>query len=351
MAWSDFTHIIIPLVVFFVGQVSSARSVVRTDYCITYFGRINAIVDVPDIVPKKSFDGTRTCPRTWNFPDTIGATLELCPPEDYASSYWFGQSDSIAMSVNLQLGGRNGTRTLPIDALSFGQLLITNGSVKGPFTNDGKPAVLEEDAAQTKKEGYPSYWVINGTEKALIAAPNTTDAPHSGGVWFDCNNLPNKYQYCGTSGDVDGVKGCWSSQHFPWDMQAPLNFTIKFHSEGATVQISAEAEATVNGTGLGSFAHAHMDFTGDRAMPSVTDIAFWDNTANEYEAYAASRHDDMGLDPDGQGFPMFVNETKGDERFFTRNQTFSVESAAWSRKLPTLMVVLLSVVCALVLVA
>jgi hypothetical protein len=286
-------------------------------YCITYFGTIQGSVTLPaGPIPARNYNGTTACPLFWQFPAAPGATLVLCPAGT-GDDYWAKPGDALAVSAALNLrGDESEVLSRPLDDVYLQNLLITNGSVAGPFTAGAQPAVLARDGARSTP-AVPA-WVINGTQAAEIyETPNQ-------GVYFNCANLApgQRYQYCGNFDDTHSG-GCWSEYHFTWNMTQPLNFSIEFTSTSATMEISSAND--YNSTGHNILASLH--FQGSTAIPPVADTAFWSNSfvnATQYQQHANA----FQLVPDQEGLPLFLNGTKSGEWYDTANQTYSARSGS-----------------------
>jgi len=309
--------------------VSVARSddivLNQFEYCIRYFGSVSASLTLPkDGVPQYNYNGTIRCPTEWSFPTIKGATLELCPP---SSASYDKPSDGIAIAATLSFRGQISEELdRPIDALVLRDLLITNGSVQGPFSSNGKPAVLEPGQAPISSELLPT-WTINGTQDALI---DTGD--HKAGFDLDCNNLQGKqkYQYCGFAQDEDDG-GCWTHQAFSFSMKTPLNFTILFNNHEADVWINVTNP--YNNSALTTAVE--IKFGGTRDLPSVVDYDFWTNSEQVYEVYK-NEESKMEFQPDKNKMPVFWNNTRSGEWYATVNQTYSQTSGATARSVVTL---------------
>jgi hypothetical protein len=286
-------------------------------YCVIYFGSIEATLYLPDGgVPEKNYNGTATCPRKWEFPTTVGATFQLCPP--FGGAYTDESRDHIALDATLSFRGAGQIEiSRPVDYLMLRDLLITNGTVTGPFSAGGTPAVIVEDKAQSDLSR--TTWTINGTQGAVI------DETLGGNVFFSCQNLTPEQlglRYCGNDLDQqDG--GCFFNQMFRFNMQLPLNFTMTFTSTRATVDLFAEMP--YNKTAFNSVAQ--VSFTGTTDFPSVTYYDFWNNAEKTYEQYQLLYNKYIKLVPDKNGLPVFWNDTDTGEWYATSNQTFSKPSA------------------------
>jgi hypothetical protein len=287
----------------------------QTRFCIRYFGSVDGTVSLPQgIIPPRNYNDTAACPVAWSFPSIEGATLELCPP----STILYGQqSDHIAIDATLSFRGQiSEVITRPIDTLLVRSLLITNGSVAGPFSADGQPAVLAKDTTQPT-QSTPS-WTITGNEAAEI---DTQD--HLAGVYLSCQNLrpEQQVQYCGVFEDSQ-YGGCWSEYHFRFNMSNPLNYTFTFSTNGATVDLTSLND--YNNTGQEIKATIH--FEGTPTLPVASDLTFWNNSEQSYDSYVEEKNA-FTLVPDEKGLPLFLNKTKSGEWYDTSNQTYSGPSA------------------------
>jgi hypothetical protein len=305
-------------------------------YCITYFGSVQGTVTLPQgPVPLRNWNGTATCPLYWSFPALEGAIFTLCP-HGSTDGYWSKPSDGVAVDVTLSFRG-DLTETLlhSIDRLFLTNLLITNGSVAGPFTAGGRPAVLAKDAGRSTA-ALPA-WIINGTQEAEIYAAR------SEGVYFDCNNLTpaERYQYCGDFYDIN-KGGCWSSYQFQWNMTNPLNFTFEIFGNSAIIDISSAND--YNGTGQNIVATIH--FEGTTLLPAAGNTVFWNNSGVTFVQYQENANA-FELVPDQEGLPLFLNNTKTGEWYDSSNQTYSVRSGSdLGVRIPSgLQVLILAVVC------
>ena len=291
---------------------ASSRPLNQIDYCVRYFGSIEADLQLPkEAVPQFNYNGTIRCPTDWDFPVLEGATLTLCPP--FNGLYTDEDKDHIAMDATLSFRGQSSQLLdRPVDALRLVNLLITNGSVPGPFTKNGKPAVLARDEAASNS--VTSTWTVNGTEGAII------DPSARPGVYFSCGNLPESWRsgkYCGVGQDSDG--GCFHDQQMRFNMSTPLNFSIRFSPFQASVDLSGHNP--YNRSGFES--SARIRFEGTTNLPSVVDYDFWRNSEMVYEVYQGYRNQ-IRLVADDKGFPVFQNLTPSGEWYATVNQTYKV---------------------------
>lgn len=301
-------------------RAQGGSDIVSSDYCIRYFGSIRASVDVADAVPEYSLHNEFRCPRTWNFPSTRGAILELCPPYLLSRPAFKGQ----AMMASLKFGDTYLDR--PIDGLSFSNMYITNGSVPGPFANDGQPAVIVQDPGASGAARFGA-WFINGTETAFVEAPDGDDRTWV--VYLNCYDFNSTDRFCSyeyaSSGVTGPISGCWVEQAFYFNMETPLNFSIWFDYWDATVDIWSESEYIANYAGTGSTSKLTLHFRGNRPLPTVTDDEFWDNSPLTYEAVVATMHQTMEFRRDDQGFPLFWNRTN-ENWYSTRNGTYRLDN-------------------------
>jgi hypothetical protein len=314
-----------------VAEIQAASNVVISEYkyCIRYFGSVRAELDVPNIIPTFNYNGTIRCPRSWRFPTVSGVTLTLCPPNEYGES-WNKRTDGVAITALLSLQGRTGgLLDLPIDNILLDRLLVTNGSVSGPFSNSGKPAVLAEDVERTRKGTGLPVWTINGTQSSIIGWP---EKKSKAGIYFSCTNMEEKDKfgnYCGVSYDDYGA-GCWNNHAFSFSMQSPLNYTIRFDNHTASVEMWAENEFAPNGTSTGSFTKVFVVFGGLRDLPSVTNFDFWKNSEQNYEVEKSELRD-FSFIADEKRMPVFVNNSDTSVWFSTANNTFSANTNAAGR--------------------
>ncbi|KAM5350705.1 hypothetical protein ACJ41O_007210 [Fusarium nematophilum] len=185
------------------------------------------------------------------------------------------------MTASLRIGDTYLDR--PIDGLRFMGMYITNGSVEGPFENNGQPAIIVEDPKESKE--WSGAWFVNGTEDAFIDDPDADDKTWA--VELDCQYLNSTDRFCAyeypSPQDIEAVSACWVQQTFPFNMETPLNFSIWFTSDEAKVDIWSESEYIANYNRTGSNSKVTLHFTGDRIMPTVTDDEFWDNSPRTYE--------------------------------------------------------------------
>jgi hypothetical protein len=297
---------------------ASSTPLNQYQYCIRYFGSVKAKLELPkEAVPEFNYNGTIRCPTSWDFPTIEGATLQLCPP--FNGLYTDEAKDHIAMDATLSFRGQIAQQlNRPVDALRLVNLLITNGTVPGPFTKNGKPAVLARDDAASNL--VTTTWTINGTEGAIID-PSTRP-----GVYFSCGNLPESQRfgaYCGVGQDSDG--GCFHDLRMVFNMSTPMNFSMRFSPSQASVDMTGRNP--YNRSDFESFATVR--FEGNTQLPSVVDYDFWRNSESVYEVYQ-SEQNRIRLVPDDNGFPVFQNLTSSGEWYATANQTYKANGGARS---------------------
>lgn len=291
-------------------------------YCIKYYGSVVADIDLPsDGIPTYNYDGTELCALNIRTPYVGGATLEICPPD---SSF---DVNNLALTATLALHASGGELNGPIDNLELSPTLITNGSVPASvFENNGIPAVVTKDTEESTT--YHPEWIINGTQASLSDYPDATDRTQS--VYISCD-YPSFNQYCGGYEDThDTVTGgCWRDQSIWFNMQTPMNFTFRFDNVEATVDIWVESEyETAMGNRTGTNTQLHLEFSGNRRLPSVVDYDYWEESDSNYELeqeYLAVRQG-LALREDEQGLPIIVNETETGEWYDSANGTFSTQS-------------------------
>lgn len=306
------SNILILLLAF--SQAVSSVTIDPSEYCIQYYGSIRANIELPDTVPQLTNDGEDLCFTSWPpaYDERRGAVLRLCPPLTDSNR----DSGSI-MDLRLNFGYTQNSNEFPIDSFTLQDIAITNGS--SSFAS-GESAMLAPHG------DWRWDWSINGTGKAIQPNPNIETWE---GVVLSCFNMePDPRIVCG--GD------CWSQQKIPFNTQE-MTYTVLFSDEEAMVEIHAESEFEDTG------ANTIVDviFRGDRKLPSMTDYEFWTHAkVLNYEALVAeqnSRTWAMMLGNDSQGFPVFGNKTKDspfleddDERYFSKNATYSVEQSGGS---------------------
>lgn len=301
-------------------------SIPTAQLCIHYFGDVRADI-VPPAISKYNYNGTILCPDDWSF-DVPSAIFKICPP-------WYGDF-STTLDVSLLLGSPGLEVDSSVDALRLDQILITNGSVPGPFENDADPAILAP-----YKELYDYLgprWTINGTQAALYKSP---DSNHSvQGAWVDCNEPPAKQSdidqifdgdYCGGYYDVHHG-GCWAYQYFLFSMQRPLNFSIRFDQTGSSVKFSTRQVYPYLNVSTGPKSaretYVHFEFSGDIHRPSVTDYDFWEHAAIDYETVDANDNS-IRLSEDSSGMPIFNAHADGNWIWYAAgNRTYSENGAA-----------------------
>jgi hypothetical protein len=290
-------------------------------YCIRYFGSVRADVDLATTVPQFNYNGSIPCPRKWAMPRVRGATLTFCPFPDYVKN----PSGSM-MEIEFSLRGMTSIeRHLPVDDLSLRDILLTNGSMPGPFPNGATPAVLTYDTEKST-QFFPS-WILNGTQASLYEDPTTRGNPKSG-VFFSCQDLTKndypKERYCGWYQDYDA--GCWISQTIPFSMQGAVNYSITFNNNEATVKLWTTSEWYQNDSYTGANTTAYVEFGGTRSLPSVTDYDYWRNSETVYEVEKENVNS-MKWETDDNKLPVFINNTATKETYAARNQTFSTNSS------------------------
>lgn len=305
-------------------QTAAAETILNQyKYCIKYFGGMRAELDLPRGAVDKNYNGTVTCPLSWSFPAERGATLTICP---ISSAYFSEPSDGITIEVDLSFEPRGGELNRPIDGVSLRDLLITNGSVPGPFTAGGVPAVLAQDPARSTE--FLPVWTINGTEQSLIN--DKTNKSRGEGFYLSCNNFDRSKltKYCGFFQDSQ-EDGCWVDTTFKWTMEGPgrVNYTIRFSDSSASVEFWTRQEhfRTSDGSPTGFADEAYFVFGGDRDLPSVVDYDYWTNAFSDYETEKAALND-FHFQADDQGFPVFVNRSTRAETYSARNGTYTNRS-------------------------
>jgi len=292
-------------------------------YCIRYFGGISADLDLPRGAVQKNYNGSVTCPLSWSFPTERGATLTICP---ISSNIFSEPSDGITLDIELSFLPRNGELSRPIDGVQLRDLLVTNGTVKGPFTNGGTPAILAEDP--DRSTSLLPVWTINGTEQSMIN--NKNNRTRGEGFYLSCNNFDRSKltKYCGFFQDSQ-EDGCWVSTSFVWSMEGPgrVNYTIRFSDSTASVEFWTRQEyfRRSDGAPTGFFEEAYFVFGGDRNLPSVVDYDYWTNAMSDYENEKADLND-FHFQADDQGFPVFVNRSTRAESYSARNGTYQNRS-------------------------
>ncbi len=60
------------------GQGSELSEGMELNYCIKYYGNMDAVFRVPDKTLTYSGDGKYLCPRSWDVQSMGGASLRLC---------------------------------------------------------------------------------------------------------------------------------------------------------------------------------------------------------------------------------------------------------------------------------
>lgn len=224
------------------------------------------------------YNGTIFCPLHWEFPAIGGAVLQICPPPEI-----YGEiakpSDGIAISVSMRYGYV--VRDMATTQLSLGDdVLITNGSVRGPFSFGSQPAVLVRDLTRD----IPDAWIINGTKGAIYDGDGN-------GVSCDCWSLSpeQRHQCCGYTALPPSID-CWSSSHIMWKSMNPVNFTVKFTGDSTTLDIASAND--YNNTGQDILATVH--FSGVAVIPAAGDAAFW-NFQTILSAIMRQRSPDLRL--------------------------------------------------------
>ena len=290
-------------------------------YCIKYYGSLQADVELPDSVPDYNYNGTELCPASFTvYPGISGATLEICPP------YTSYEVDGLALSASLSFHSTGGQLDGPIDVLSLEPTLITNGSVRpSHFEGGGIPAVLAKDIHES--EPLVPVWTINGTAAALTESPAADD--HTQGVYISCD-YPSSNVYCGGYEDThDTVTGgCWRQQDINFNMQADLNYTFRFDRNEASAEIWVAAEyVTYLGNRTGAATQLYLRFGGTRHLPSVVDYDFWENSESDYEVESQYFEERKGMDleEDERGLPVLVNRTETAEWYDCANGTYAVQ--------------------------
>jgi hypothetical protein len=342
----SWTSVLASTLLLSVFQTIAAETVLNQyQYCIKYFGAIKADLDLPRGAVNKNYNGTITCPLDWSFPTERGATLTICP----TSSNGFSEpSDGITIDIELSFQPKTGELSRPIDGASMRDLLVTNGTVKGPFTNGGTPAILAEDPERSTQ--FVPVWTINGTEQSMIN--NKNNKTRGEGFYLSCNNFDRSKltKYCGFFQDTQ-EDGCWVDTTFQWTMEGPgrVNYSIRFSDSTASVEFWTRQEhfRTSDGSPTGFFEEAYFVFGGDRNLPSVVDYDYWTNSFSDYETEKENLND-FHFQADDQRFPVFVNKSTRAEMYSTRNGTYTNRSWALTTHVP-LVTVVITTICALVL--
>jgi hypothetical protein len=303
------------LAVLSLSQLTAASDIIlnQYQYCIRFFGSVSAEIELPDAIPTRNYNDSITCPTQMRLPAVSGATLDICPPTSSLSS----PDNPSTLSAELRLQAIAGQLDPPLDHLRLQPQLITNGSISGPFQNNGAPALIAFDEARTARDISPT-WTINGTQASLIELPDVDD--RSQGVYVGCFYKGSNY-YCGTSSDLDAPDGgCWRDQQFLFNQRASaMNFTFRFSNNEASVEVWTSTEyflprrdsGTVDGVGTGTNTSVYMIFGGNRNVPSVVDYDFWEMAEMDYEVEIANAEMRKGmvLVKGIDGLPVLMNDT------------------------------------------
>jgi hypothetical protein len=291
-------------------------------YCIKYFGTVEAVIDLPSSLPDYNYNGTILCPGSFSTPYISGATLEICPPlSDYGDPVY------LALRATLTFRPRNTYLTGPIDILSLAPA-ITNGSVPISVFNDPQftPAVLAKDTQESTR--FSPVWTVNGTGASFL---NSDPTSSNQGVYISCD-YEDTGIYCGGYEDQHAANGgCFRSQQIDFNSPATtsLNYTYRFSAQEATVDLSILSEyITYLGRATGENTEINLKFSGTRGLPSVTDYDFWENSESDYEVEKTYYEERKGMqfDEDQEGLPLLVNRTESGEWYDSANGTYSVQS-------------------------
>ncbi|KAB5540565.1 hypothetical protein GE09DRAFT_260267 [Coniochaeta sp. 2T2.1] len=319
-------------------QTGRAETVLNQyEYCIKYFGSMSANLGLPRGAVQKNYNDTITCPTDWEFPTQRGATLRICP---IMSSYWSEDSDGVTLDIELSFMPKTGELNRPIDGVGLRDLLVTNGTVPGPFTAGGIPATLAEDPKRSTS--LLPVWTINGTEQSMIN--NKNNRTRGEGFLLSCNNFDRSKltRYCGFSQDVE-EDGCWVHTTFQLTMEGPgrANYTIRFSDFTASVEMWVRQEyfRRSDGAPTGFFEEAYFVFNGGRDLPSIVDYAYWTNSFTDYEQEKADLND-VHFEADDERFPVFVNRSTRREAYSARNGTYINRSWGSTTHVPVSMFVI-----------
>lgn len=309
--------------------IASARLLDRPDkFCVKYFGSVEVLLKLPQESPSKNYNGTVDCPLEWHFEGTKGGTLTICPPS--YGLWWEEKKDNINLDVELRFSNGAVTESYkPIDNVLLQHLLITNGSITGPFSSNGTPAILAPDKKPLVTQRFPT-WTVNGTQRALIDSNLWRTAR---GAYLTCDTLPDRGapQYCGDPYDIR-QDGCWSRTQLGFNFTNPMNFTVRFSTAEATVDLWFEQAYTrYDGTSVGANQKVYMQFTGDRKLPDEDDLEFWDTSELNY-TYEDINWNDIAFLPDEEGFPYFINDsTSGAKESYYTSNTTGIERSGSAR--------------------
>ncbi|KAK2879446.1 hypothetical protein FQN49_000881, partial [Arthroderma sp. PD_2] len=280
-----------------------------SSYCFTFEGNLTAKFDVADDYPEFNFDGSKRCPRSWDFNEQPEpAVLRLCPPIDHRS---ITKNTSLALDVALKATGDSLLRHFDqaIREFKLYDMLVTNGSVPGPYIEGVvNPAVLAPDKQSSNANGT---WTIKGTEQSLFEEGSFDTEDRM--AWLSCERIRTEmHSYCGTNLDLRG-QGCWQSDWVVWTPDSGnLNYTFRFDNSSAEVNISTKHEYMNSSNDYtGSYSHVKFSFIGSHNIPE----------SKYYSEYV------IRLISDDTGMPALLNITDG-AKYFARNSTFVGDGGA-----------------------
>ena len=287
-------------------------------WCYTYFGSINATIDLHDVTPETNYDDTVKCPKTWPFPAESGARLTLCPPYGGPASLTSDNPADVALDVKLEYNPVNAALTPRGIRANLRDLYVTDGSHEDPDPDTGAVPVAVKLESNDDDEG-PKF-SIKGDQTSLFPYKDPTEPDYRWNV-LNCEEYHETVAYCSTAPSSKWDEECWGGQTFILTPESDLNFTISFSGSNAVVEMSFAGEVEAKGTSF-----ARMRFEGEHALPAAKggNLTLWldgffpilDSKPEDYF------NENIGLDADENGILMFRN-ISGHEVYFMANESFA----------------------------
>lgn len=288
-------------------------------WCFTYFGYINATIDLSEVTPEYNYDGTVKCPTTWTFPRESGAMFSICPPYGGPITLTSDAPGDLALDVELMYNAVYAHLTPRGIRTSLRDIYVTNGSHSNPDPDTGAIPVGVRLDSNDHDEG-PKF-SIKGTQSSLLPYKDPEEPDYRWNV-LTCEDYHETVDYCAAAPYDKVDEECWKIQTFILTPDTDLNYTISFSGSKAVVDMSFAGEVESKGTSF-----ARMRFEGDHAIPGGNgeNMTLW---LDGFDTIFHSKpeqyfNEELGLDVDENGVLMLRNLTaQEDEVYFASNKTF-----------------------------